>query len=151
MALFPREEYLIRKETLHKGNQGTLGLTNFRIIWSAMDASIPGIMLDYHSIEQVDDAIDPGRTKSILKIGGKDPSQQRVEALFAFVSATHQEDLQICKEYIFSYKNKHQRVDEIYFLAEDTQTKIKILKDDPDLAEIHKILVREGDMPEEEF
>ena len=32
MALFPNEEYLIRKETQHKGKKGIMGLTNFRLI-----------------------------------------------------------------------------------------------------------------------
>ena len=152
MSLFPNEEYLIRKETWYKGNVGTLGITNIRLIWSPHNHNANSIMFDYQSIsEPVEGVTDLEKGTSVLRVKGLEPNKRRVVAYFAFKSANHSEDMQTCTEYINSYMNQKTKVDERFFLSENTQKKIQILCQEKELSELHKWLVREGDMDEELF
>lgn len=152
MALFPNEEYMIRKETQHKGKKGIMGLTNFRLIWIGEGSSTPEVMLSYTTIKDIDKVDIEANKVSYLSIKRKNIKLRPLpELVFVFNSTTHAEDLQTCNDYIKTYMNHSKQHDDLYFFSPDTQTKINILESNYELAEIHKLLVRTGKMGEDEF
>lgn len=152
MSLFPNEEYIIRKETQHKGKKGIIGITNFRVIWIAEGSASPEINILYSNIKETDRIENEATRVSYLTIKRKD-FRDRVlpELLFLFSSTTHAEDMQTCNDYIKTYMNQTQKHDLLYFFPERTQIKIKILESNKELHEIHKLLVQTGKMNENEF
>ena len=152
MSLFPNEEYIIRKETQHKGKKGIIGITNFRVIWIAEGSATPDVIILYTNIKETDKVDNETNRISYLKIKRKDFRDRTLpELFFVFDSATHAEDLQTCNDYIKTYMNQTQKHDDLYFFTASTQIKIKILEENKELYQIHQLLVRSGKMSEEEF
>lgn len=152
MSLFPNEEYIIRKETKHKGKKGIIGITNFRVIWISEGSAMPDLVIQYNNIKETDKIDNEEDKISYLSIKRKEFRDRPLpELLFVFSSATHAEDMQTCNDYIKTYMNQTQKHDLLYFFPASTQIKIKILENNKELHQIHKLLVQSGKMTENEF
>ena len=109
-------------------------------------------MLPYTGIKEIDKIDNEASKISYLSIKRKDfKARQLPELVFVFNSNTHAEDLQTCNDYIKTYMNTSQKHDDLYFFSADIQVKVTILEKNPELHEIHKLLVRTENMTEDEF
>jgi hypothetical protein len=147
MALIPNEEYMARKETIHKERKGILALTNFRLIWTHESSSIPEVILSYVHIGSIEKVSSSQR--SIIRLSRKDFQSNNLA--FVFFSDTHAEDMMNFYGQIESFQKRPQKPDEYYYLSKDSQKKVKILESNKELAMIHKNLVRTGKMNQEDF
>jgi len=151
MALYPNEEYLLRKEASFQNNTGTLGLTNIRLIFIAADSTVPMIMFEYSKIANVESEEYAVEKISILKVSGIDTSQRQRTVYFGFTTATHKEDAETCITYIRSNRTQQIRLNALHILTKESQKKIEMLSKHSALKLLHSKLVIDDRMSEEEF
>lgn len=107
-------------------------------------------MFEYRRIEHIDQV---NTQNWMLKVQGIDYSLRRKTVYFEFTGATRLEDLDTCYNYLESYL-RNMTADEsadLFFLSQQSKQKLKILSSSKGLARLHDIMVRQGNMPEDDF